>query len=102
MYLVQILLPLYDNRGERFEGAVYRELRDQLVERFGGLTAYTRAPISGLWQESSGRTVRDDLVIYEVMVETLDEGWWAQYRRALELWFQQDTVVVRAQQIFML
>lgn len=102
MYLVQILLPLYDNRGERFEGAVYRELRDQLVERFGGLTAYTRSPISGLWQGSSGRMVRDDLAIYEVMVETLDEGSWAQYRRALELRFQQDTVVLRAQRIFML
>jgi hypothetical protein len=42
------------------------------------------------------------LVIYEVMVETLEQGWWAQYRGALELRFQQDTVVVRAQQIFML
>ena len=102
MYLVQILLPLYDNRGERFESALYRDVRDQLVERFGGLTAYTRAPISGLWQESPGRTVRDDLVIYEIMVETLEEAWWADYRRALELQFQQDTLVVRAQQIVML
>jgi hypothetical protein len=46
--------------------------------------------------------VRDALVVYKVMVETLEEGWWAEYRRALELRFQQDTVVVRAQQIFML
>lgn len=52
MHLVQLLLPLYNNSGMRFEKNLYKEVRDELVNRFGGITAYTRAPVHGLWQES--------------------------------------------------
>lgn len=36
-------------------------------------------------------------MVYEVMTEQLDRAWWADYRRALEVRFQQEEVVVRAQ-----
>jgi hypothetical protein len=63
---------------------------------FGGLTAYTRAPAEGLW--NSGSTVkRDEIVIVEVMVDSLDRTWWKEYRRELEQVFCQDEIVVRAQ-----
>jgi hypothetical protein len=39
------------------------------------------------------------IVIYEVMVEELDAGWWKQYRGRLEERFRQETVVVRAQEV---
>lgn len=38
MYLVQLLLPLYDNDGHPFPAAAYAELRAELTERFGGLS----------------------------------------------------------------
>ena len=85
MTLVQFLLPAYDEQ-------VVREL----TERFGGLTAYPRAPARGTWEEDSGRTHRDDIVVYEVMVEQLDVDWWGDYRRSLEERFAQKEVVVRA------
>ena len=50
MYLIQILLPLYRNDGQALPRALFRQVRDELIERFGGLTAYTRAPASGYWQ----------------------------------------------------
>jgi hypothetical protein len=102
MHLVQLLLPLYDNGGRQFPQALYLQTRSELVERFGGLTAYTRAPVRGLWQDSGQETVRDDLVIYEVMTEELDMAWWGQYRTWLEARFEQERIVVRAHDVRML
>jgi hypothetical protein len=96
MHLVQLLLPLYDNRGNRLNKTLFAQVRDELVARFGGLTAHARAPASGLWQEGARETVHDDLVIYEVMVDTLDEPWWQSYRVELEKRFRQNELVIRA------
>lgn len=99
MNLVQLLLPLEDPEGRRFEASMYERVAHELTERFGGLTAYARAPARGLWQEDQGRTRRDDIVVYEVMVEDLDAGWWAAYRTTLEARFRQRELVVRSQEI---
>ena len=50
MYLVQLLLPLYDNDGQAFDASEYVRLRAELADRFGGVTAYTRAPARGVWR----------------------------------------------------
>jgi hypothetical protein len=96
MYLVQILLPLYDNEGHAFEPEDYVALRTELADRFGGVTAYTRAPARGVWKDDAGETTRDDIVIFEVMTEELDRAWWSQFRKDLERRFRQDSVIVRA------
>ena len=98
MHLVQILLPLADNEGRRFPREPYGRVRAELVGRFGGLTAFTRAPAEGLWAEGGG-TSRDEIVVFEVMVEELDRDWWRTYRRGLEARFRQDAIVIRAQAI---
>lgn len=102
MHLVQILLPLYDPEGERFAQELYARVKDELTERFGGLTAYARAPAEGLWEQRPGKTQRDDIVVYEVMAEELDSPWWTQYRQELEQRFRQRELVVRAHAIFRL
>ncbi|WP_120993030.1 hypothetical protein HKW98_04740 [Stutzerimonas urumqiensis] len=96
MHLIQLLLPLYDNRDQAFAGRLYREVGEALVARFGGLTAFTRAPATGLWQEDGVHTERDEVVVYEVMAETLDRDWWAAYRARLEQRFGQEELVIRA------
>jgi hypothetical protein len=96
--LVQLLLPLFDNDGQRVPEEAFHRVRSELTDRFGGLTAYTRAPASGLWQDDdTGETSRDEIVVYEVMVEDLDREWWARYREMLERTFRQKEVLVRAQ-----
>jgi hypothetical protein len=71
-------------------------VRANLTDMFGGLTAYTRAPAEGVWE--SGTTLkRDDIVVVEVMVDSLDRTWWAAYRRDLKRLFRQDQIVLRAQ-----
>lgn len=102
MHLVQILLPLYDNAGKPFPLAEYSRVRDELTGRFGGITAYVRSPAEGLWQETSGTTVRDDIVIYEVMTELLDRGWWQSYREGLSARFRQDMLIVRVSEMQLL
>ena len=96
MYLVQILLPLYDNNGHAFDAAEYVRLRVELADRFGGVTAYTRAPARGVWRDEAGETSRDDIVIFEVMTPELDREWWTAFRKELETHFRQDSLIVRA------
>jgi hypothetical protein len=101
MHLIQILLPLYDNAGNTFDEELFGKVRRELTERFGGLTAFTRAPAQGLWKDE-GETKRDDIVVFEVMAEELDAGWWRGYRKILETEFRQDTIVIRAQTVVIL
>ncbi len=96
MHLVQLLLPLYDNEGRRFPPAHYDAVRTELADRFGGLTAYSRAPAEGVWTEGEGPPAHDDVVVYEVMVDALDREWWRGFRADLERRFAQDELVVRA------
>ena len=98
MHVVQILLPMHDNGQEPFPPEVYRRVREELSERFGGLTVYTRAPAEGFWRLNENHTSLDDIVIFEVMAEELEEDWWREYRRDLEARFRQQHLVVRAQQ----
>ncbi|WP_418292019.1 hypothetical protein [Methylobacterium durans] len=99
--MIQILLPLSDNEGQPFSSSEYARVRSELTERFGGMTAFTRGPAEGLWEEN-GKTARDDIVVFEVMTRELDSSWWDRYRRTLENRFKQDSIVVRAQEILLL
>jgi hypothetical protein len=95
-YLVQIFLPLTDNDGRRFESGEHAETRRELLDRYGGVTAYQRAPAQGLWKTDDGAVARDEMVIFEVMVADLDRAAWSDYRGRLERRFRQDVVLVRA------
>jgi len=97
MQLIQILLPVVDNAGQRFLRAAFEAVRHTLSERFGGLTAFVQSPALGLWKDAqSGATARDEVILIEVMVERLDRAWWSDYRSELEKTFRQDEIVVRA------
>ncbi len=96
MHLIQLFLPLYDNEGAAFPRALFDEVRAELAEQFGGVTAFVRSPAVGLWEDDEGDVQRDDVVLLEVMAEHVDHGWWRGYRQQLEQRFRQDEVLVRA------
>lgn len=98
MHLVEILLPVRDNEGRRFAARKFAGVREELTERFGGVTTFTRAPAHGT-NESDGSVQHDDIVIFEIMTLTLDREWWVSYRRGLEHRFAQDEIVIRASTI---
>jgi hypothetical protein len=96
MHLIQILIPVFDNAGRRFGQETFEGVRERLMERFGGLTAFIQSPALGLWKDTqNGTTARDDMILIEVMAETLDRAWWSAYRKELEEIFRQDEIVVR-------
>lgn len=96
MFLVQLLLPLYDNSGRRVPHETFARVRDELTERYGGVTAFLRSPAQGTWKEEGGGVDRDEIVMVEVMVEALDAAWWESYRSRLEAQFGQQELVIRA------
>lgn len=102
MHLIHLFLPLYDNDHQALPKSLFAEVRDELIDRFGGLTAHSRAPVDGLWQDDDSHAVRDDLVIYEVMTPELDRAWWSEYGASLETRFRQEHVLIRAQQVELL
>jgi len=102
VHLVQILLPITDNYGVPFGEPLFAEVRRDLTQRFGGVTAYMRAPATGLWTAPTGHVDRDEVVIVEVMVDAIDRDWWKGYRNELSGRFQQRELVIRSMPIEML
>jgi hypothetical protein len=98
LYLVQILLPVRDNDGRPFPRSCFQAVADRLTHRFGGVTAFSRAPAEGMWSGSTA-LARDDIIVVEAMTSDLDRGWWRSYRHELERTFRQEAIVVRATEI---
>jgi len=99
MNLIQILLPLRDNNGNAFPSSSYSVVRRELTQRFGGLTAFTRAPAEGLWKDGHDAVAKDNIVIFEVMVDELEDAWWQKYKNTLKAIFSQDEIFIRVQDI---
>lgn len=95
-WLVQVLLPLRDNRGRTFPQATWDGLKRRLVDAFGGVTAYQRAPAEGVWAPEAQKQAAEDVFVVEVMTEAFDARWWEALQQDLERTLQQEQVVVRA------
>jgi hypothetical protein len=95
-HLVQLLLPLKMSDGSDVPAERFAEVRLELTQRFGGVTAYSRSPATGLWKRTESELERDQVIMIEVVVDALDREWWAQYREQLEARFGQDEIHARA------
>ena len=96
MHLIQLLLPLHDNNKDDFPAAYFEKLRQDLTDRFGGVTAFVRTPAVGLWKEANDDVSRDEVILFEVMSPELDTLWWRDYRTELQEKFRQEEVLVWA------
>jgi hypothetical protein len=96
MHVVQFLLPLTDAQGQRFPSVHFEQIRDELAARFGGVTAFTQSPAQGMWKSQPHHDLEsDEVILFEVMTDSLDSPWWAAYRTQLEQVFRQKEVMVR-------
>ena len=102
MFVVQLYLPLRSNSGTPFPRSHFDAVNQRLTERFGGVTAYLRAPASGSWHDDRGEVKHDDIVVFEVLTESIDEQWWKGYRHSLESAFRQEEIVIRAHEVSIL
>ena len=92
MYLIQILLPTTSLSSAE---PVLTALNQTLVETFGGVTAYTQSPAKGKWL-TGGKEEHDDIVVFEVMADQIDSGWWKTLRNQLERDLKQKEIVIRS------
>jgi hypothetical protein len=96
VFVIQLLLPLTTNDGGRRSQEQLADVRSTLTARFGGVTAYSRAPAEGLWVTNDTGVSRDDVIVVEVMAQELDRAWWTDYRKELQRQFEQEEIVIRA------
>lgn len=89
------MLPLNDERGDPFPQKHYTAIQQKLIGKFGGATLYTRSPASGLWKDEDNQLVRDQVIVFEVMVPLIDTDFWKEYRQSLEKTFTQDQIIIR-------
>jgi hypothetical protein len=95
-HLVQILLPIHRRDGTPLPSETFTRVRDELTEQFGGVTAYSRSPATGLWKRDDEAIERDQVIMVEVVADTFDLEWWRAYREQLEIRFGQEQVHARA------
>ena len=67
MHLIQMFIPVRDKHDTAFPKEHYAHIRETLTIKFGGLTAYNRAPAEGLWKDAQKDSHNDALVIFEAM-----------------------------------
>ncbi len=94
-HLVQILIPLMTGQGQRLTKSWYGEFIDELTERFGGATSFSRVPGEGFW-DGGNRTELDQIMVVEVMIERWDETYWLELKARLEKDLSQEEIIVRA------
>jgi hypothetical protein len=94
--LVQFLLPTRGADGTAIDPSLFARIQTHLAKRFGGVTAYVRAPAKGLWKGPHGAVDDDDVVMVEVEVARLDRDWWTEYRQELAQQFHQKDILMRA------
>lgn len=70
--------------------------RQKLVDRFGGLTNTPSGfSLQGWWQ-SAGTVVRDDMVVWTVLTQGNENGYFPTYREVLKEHFaQQELFIVK-------
>ncbi|MCO6403387.1 hypothetical protein GTW10_07760, partial [Aurantimonas endophytica] len=94
MQIVEVFLPLDTGRGRPIEPEIIEEIIDGLAVRFGGATAFTRAPADGLWKQDAA-IQKDRIIVIEIMVDEIEDAWWKDYRAQLEAVFEQEEVLIR-------
>lgn len=95
--LVEILLPLNGMSGLSRQSK-FNKVIQELTRKFGGATAFTRAPADGCWKKGK-KTIRDEVIVIEVMAEEMDKNWWRRYGKKLASRFDQEQVLIRASRI---
>jgi hypothetical protein len=97
-----MLLPTRSLQGEVYADVLVSRTRKELIDRFGGVTAYTRAPATGVWTSPAGGVEVDRVVMIEVLSEHFDRDWWRAFAETLKERFQQESIHIRANDVYVL
>lgn len=90
---LELILPEKTSGGKPFPETYFEELQEELVNKFGGLTVYSRITAQGFWKKGT-EAVQQDVVVYELMLSKFDAHYWKQMKLKLERKFNQDEVMI--------
>ena len=102
MFVVELFLPLEKPDGSAVPASVFDRVKNELTDRFGGVTSYLQSPAEGAWKPPAEAVIHDRVAIFEVMVSDVDTAWWRQYRHALEQELDQHQILARLYQVTVL
>ena len=98
--LIQFLVPVFHQDGTRIAVSDIENMRSELTERFGGVTAFIQSPALGTWaRQNDAKAEQDQMILVEVVVDNPDRYWWSNYRTRLETVFRQDEIMMRMLEI---
>src|SRR5688572_28791416 len=95
MVLIQLLLPTRAPDSVAIDAA-FKRTREELVDKFSGVTAYLRGTAQGVWVGADGEQEHDDVVMVEVLADTFDRPWWRNYANELAVRFGQQEIHIRS------
>ncbi len=90
---LEFVLPENTSKGQPFPEKLFKELNDELLAKFGGLTVYKRTPALGFWRQAK-TTISQNVRVYELMLPELDETYWSTLKKTLENKFKQTEVLI--------
>jgi inorganic pyrophosphatase len=93
--LIQLFLPIENEAGKPFPDKYFSAVKQQLTSKFDGLSIYENAPVSGRWKDDKAETIKDRLLIFEVMADELEIPYWEKYKQDLQKQFKQESIVIR-------
>ncbi|MEE9594123.1 MAG: hypothetical protein V3V92_01855 [Candidatus Hydrothermarchaeales archaeon] len=95
-YCYEIYLPLNYNNGGAVEHIKFKQTKDDLVKRFGGVTL---APLDknlayeGIWVDK-GKTYVDRIVIARVITDVDEDDFYMDFKEVLEKRFHQKEIMI--------
>jgi len=90
--IYEIYLPLTYNDGKPIEKEKFGLTREELVDRFGGVTSTPPGfPLEGWWHSPHG-VVRDDIMIWTVVTQIDDDLFFLKYKETLKQRFIQEDI----------
>jgi hypothetical protein len=92
--LVQLLLPITDNSGKKFQKEIFADIKAELTDKFQGVTAFSQAPAEGIWKDEYS-IMKEQIILYEIMVANVDKKWWTLFTKRLEVTLKQQKIVLR-------
>ncbi len=97
-----LFLPLTDNDGHAFSPRMFREVQNELLSQFGGVTFFPQ-PNSGMWT-MAGVTYQDEIVVYRVITPHAGKArrFFRSYKEKLKTDFDQLEVLIVERDVEML
>ncbi|MFI5452940.1 inorganic diphosphatase [Pedobacter sp. UC225_61] len=96
---IELFIPVYSKKGKSFPKKYYSSLHQKLTDKFGGLTMYSRVPVTGFWKENSSATLKEDIIVYEVLASEIDEKFWDKLKKWALKTFNQDEIMIHVSSI---